>query len=141
MLSMTPLALVAAAPLTNTACDPVPTPICSRSAGNWVEYIGVNASWSEDAGEHIILLDLQSYDPGSLHLPTSYTVVGGTLLPFTTGKPEELRIKPDAGVTSILVEGALDCEGKSGPFGVTVELAPPDGGGSDGGLTAEITQR
>jgi len=132
MLKMAPLALVAAVPLTNAACDAVPPPICA-SSHDWYNYLSSQASWGEDHGNRIVLLDLR-LGSSDLQLPTSYTISGGSLL--TTGKSDQLRIKPDAGAEVITLQGTMSCGGGYGgsffnSISITIDLVPRDGGSAD----------
>ena len=142
MLKMAPLALVAAVPLTNAACDAVPPPICTNSH-DWYNYLSSQASWGEDHGNRIVLLDfrLSSTD---LHLPTSYTIVGGSFL--TTGKSDQLRIKPDAGAVVITLQGTMSCGGGYGgsysnSISITIDLVPGDGGSADAAPMVKVGTR
>ncbi len=135
MRKMAPLALVAAAPLTNTACDPVQQPICSQSSDQWLLRIGATSSWGEEGGVTVIVLKLTS---SHVTLPTAYAVEGGTLVALTPGPPLVLKLRPDPGATRIVLTGTLDCEGRTGPLAVTVDLTPGDGGNPDAGPLVTI---
>lgn len=130
MLKMAPLALVAATPLTNTACDYIPEPCrASKSMNDWDEYVSSHAFWAEDNGQRIVILDLILSEP-AIQLRPTYTIVGGSFL--TSGKSDQLRIKPDADAKVITLRGTLICgEIASISIDVTIDLEPPDGGGAD----------
>lgn len=124
MLKMGRFALIAAPPLANTACDPAPIPACEEHY--WYTNVSGDASWGQDHGERIVVVDLRVSDD-VVHLPSSYTIAGGSLL--TSGKSDQLRIKPDAGAEVIVLRGQMTC-GAYGSQGIriTIELVPPDGG-------------
>jgi hypothetical protein len=126
---MAPLALVGATSLTNAACDPAPSPVCENSR-DWSSYVSSHASWGEDHGNRIVVLDLRVSN-GELGFPTAYTIVGGSLL--TVGKSDQLKIKPDDGATVITLQGAMVCDGfkSSVTIKITIALVPPDGGSFD----------
>jgi hypothetical protein len=152
MLKMAPLALAAAAPLTNAACDPAPTPcqedpsvfectLCRQvDPSFWVDG---SAVWDTVGGVKIVILDLvPSY--AAIGLPGSYTIVGGTLLPSTSAPSTQMRIRPDAGATVIRLAGSVTCTSDavdmkaSLSLVVTVNLLPPDGGSPDDDPTVKI---
>ncbi len=138
MRQMAKLALLAAAPLTNAACDPVqppspfgaggagglPTPTCEQSPASWAQFIEAEAAWGTEAGEPIVLLTLTiPKDKPWLQASRSYAIEGGTLLPSTASQPKVLRIKPDAGATTIRLEDTLTCHSISEPMVITINLA------------------
>jgi hypothetical protein len=130
MHKMARLAVVAATPLANTACDPPPPPsICERSPSDWIGYnVPGQAAWGEDAGERIVLLDLGGGGTTEVRLPATYTIVGGSFLMSTSDRPNQRRIKPEAGATVIVLQGSMTCEQRSAPIRITIDLVPPDGG-------------
>ncbi len=138
MRQMAKLALLAAAPLTNAACDPVqrlsplesgglPTPTCEQSPASWAQFIKAEAAWGTEAGERIVLLTVTNpQNKPWLQASRSYAVEGGTLLPSTPSQPNVLRIKPDAGATTIRLEDTMTCRGISEPMVITINLGPAD---------------
>jgi hypothetical protein len=137
LLKMAPLALAAVVPLTNTACDWVPPPCkASKSPGDWDEYVTSRASWGEDHGDRVVVLEIKLDDP-NVKLPSSYTVVGGSFL--TTGKSDKLKIKPDADAKIITLQGDLTCSNFTQPLRITIELEPPDGGSADSAPVVKLT--
>jgi hypothetical protein len=135
VLEMAPVALVAAS-LTNAACPqeqsypPGCTSLsdtacdrCAQGPGPAAPWAEGKAAWDTYGGETIVRL--QIIPAVEVRLPDAYTVVGGMLLPATTGSGEML-IKPDAGATRIRLAGALTCENQTAPFTVTVYLVAPD---------------
>jgi hypothetical protein len=137
MRQMAPLALLAATPLTNAACDSVtpaspfgaggagglPTPTCEKSPSSWAEFVQADATWGMEAAERIVLLTVSDpTDKPWLQTPSSYTVEGGALLPPTTGEPNVIRIKPDAGATVIRLEGTMTCHTITAPMAITINL-------------------
>jgi hypothetical protein len=143
MRQMAKLALLAATPLTNAACDAtsptggfggsggnggLPTPTCEQSSSSWAEFMKVDAAWSMEAGERLLLLTISNpTDKPWLQAPSSYTVEGGTLLPSTAAEPNTLRIKPDANVTLIRLEGTMTCHTITAPMTITIANFPPGG--------------
>lgn len=131
MRQMAPLALLAATPLTNAACDSaqaavqspdLPTPTCEKSPSEWRQFIGVQAAWGTEAGERIILLTVSNpSDKPWLQAPGSYTVEGGTLLPSTEHEPNVVRIKPDADASVIRLRGTMTCHVISEPMVITID--------------------
>jgi hypothetical protein len=130
MRQMARLALLAATPLTNAACDPapnpqppsLPSPTCEKSASTWEQFISGEAAWGTEAGEQILLLSISNpTDKPWLKAPSSYTVEGGILLPPTAEKPNVLRIKPDAGVTVIRLKGTTTCDTNTSPMTITID--------------------
>ena len=68
----------------------------------------------------------------------AYTIAGGSLL--TSGKSDQLRIKPDAGAEVVTLQGQMTCDGIRGStIRITVGLVPPDGGGADTAPTVKIS--
>jgi hypothetical protein len=132
MRKMASVALVAATPLANTACDPPPPPpICDKSPADWIAYDlsgTLHGAWGQDAGDRIVLLTLGVDGQSEVRLPASYTIVGGSFLPTSSLQPNQLRIKPDAGATAIVLQGTMTCEQRSAPIRITIDLVPPDGG-------------
>jgi hypothetical protein len=137
MRQMAKLALLAAAPLTNAACDPVqppspfgaggagglPTPTCEQSPSSWAQFTPAEAAWGTEAGERIVLLTVTNpTDKPWLQASSSYAVEGGTLLPSTASEPDVLRIKPDAGATTIRLAGTMTCHIISEPMVITIHL-------------------
>ena len=141
MRQMARLALLAATPLTNAACDAVspassfgaggsggllPTPTCETSPSNWTQFLHGDATWGTDAGDRIVLLSVTNpTDKPWLQAPSSYRVEGGTLLPSTAGEPSVLRIKPDAGATAILLKGTMTCHIATAPMTIAIDLSAP----------------
>jgi hypothetical protein len=138
LLKMAPLALIGATPLLSAqACDPAPVPACYQS--DWSGKVSGHAAWGTDHGIRIVLLDLVSNE-SAIQIPTTFTVVGGSLL--TSGKSDQLRIMPDAGAKSIGLHGILTCafyEPKTIHIGV--DLVPPDGASADAAPTVSIDSR
>jgi hypothetical protein len=141
MRQMAKLALLAATPLTNAACDPIarpdtapcgaglPAPTCQKSPSTWAKLVRVATAWDTDAGERILLLMISTpTDKPWLRTPSSYTVEGGTLLPPTAVEPDVIRIKPDAGATAIRLRGTMTCHTVGAPMVISIDLLP--GGGS-----------
>jgi hypothetical protein len=152
MRKMAPLALAAAAPLTNAACDPAPTPSCfdepslcdnCQGSGAADYFLRGSAIWRDEAGERTVFLELTA-NFNQVRLSDSYTLEGGTFWPPPTQNSIGMIIKPDPGATFIRVVGSLTCVGKAGnpnrtlDFVVTVDLLPPDGGSSDADPTVTI---
>jgi hypothetical protein len=138
---MAKLALFAATPLTNAACDAVspaspfgaggagglPTPTCEKSPSSWAQFMRGDATWGTQAGERIVLLTVANpTDKPWLQAPSSYTVEGGTLLPSTAREPNVLRINPDAGITVIRLKGTMSCHSLTEPMAITIDLLPSD---------------
>jgi hypothetical protein len=131
MRQMAPLALLAATPLTNAACDGVnndppstsrPTPTCEKSPSSWAQFMHTDAAWGTEAGERIVLLTISSpTDKPWLQASSSYTVEGGSLLPSTALKPNVLRIKPDAGASVIHLKGTMTCHIVTEPMAITID--------------------
>jgi hypothetical protein len=140
MRQMAKLALLAATPLTNAACDPavppspfgaggagggggLPTPTCEKSAADWAQFIHAEAAWGTEASERIVLLTVTNpEDKPWLQAPGSYTIEGGTLLPSTAREPDVLRIKPDAGATIIRLQGTATCHIIAEPMTIAITL-------------------
>jgi hypothetical protein len=129
MRKMARLALLAATPLTNAACDPAPTPeppplpppTCEKSTSTWTQFVRGEAAWGTEAGERILLLSIfNPTDKPWFKAPSSYSVEGGVLLPSTVEEPEVLRIKPDAGATKIRLEGTMTCYTSTAQMTITV---------------------
>jgi len=137
MLKMAPLALVAAAPITNTACDCVPElpPACQQL--HWETQVSARARWALDHGSRIVILDLGVTD-AELQISPSYTISGGAFL--TVGKSDQLKIKPDEGATMITLHGSMTCGDGYGPrdLTITIDLVPPDGGSADADPTVKV---
>jgi hypothetical protein len=136
MLKMAPVALAAAAALTNAACpQETSSPAhcnglsdsacdrCGQGPGPGTPWAEGSVAWGSYGGETIVRL--QIIPAVQVHLPDAYTLVGGTLLPSPAGS-SEMMIKPDAGATRIRLAGALTCESKPFPFTATVYLVAPD---------------
>jgi hypothetical protein len=135
MRQLARLALLAATPLTNAACDPLgaplgrtggtgglPTPTCEKAPSSWAQFFHAEATWATDAGERIVLLTVSNpADKPWMRAPISYTVEGGTLLPSTPAEPNVLRIKPDAGVTVIRLEGTMSCHVVAERMQITID--------------------
>ena len=144
MRQMARLALLAATPLTNAACDPanptasfgaggsggaagLPTPTCEKSPASWAQFLYADAVWGTEAGERIVLLTVSNpSDKPWLQAPSSYTVEGGSLLPPTAQAPDLLRIKPDAGATVIRLEGTMNCHIVTAAMSITIDLLSSD---------------
>ena len=136
MRQMAPLALWAAIPLTNAACDPASpptfgssgvsgaTPTCEKIPSSWAQFIRIDAVWGTEAGERIVLLTVTNpTDKPWLQAPSAYTIEGGTQLPSTPREPNVLRIKPDAGATTLRLRGTITCHIITEPMAITLDLA------------------
>lgn len=119
---LAPVAVLAAAPVLNTACDPAPEPYCSEGDPvDWVANVTAEAVWIDDGtGALKIQVTLKSTDQFA-YLPSSYTATGATIestTPSETG--DVLILVPNAAVTEAKIAGELSCEGYPGPFEVTL---------------------
>ena len=138
MRQMAGLALLAAAPLTNAACDPIaspspfgsggnnglPVPTCEQRPEGWAQFSQAEAVWGSEAGERIVLLAVTTAkDKPWLVVSPSFAVEGGTPLPPSTAEPDVLRIKPDAGATTIRLRGSITCHLISEPMVITIDLS------------------
>jgi hypothetical protein len=135
MRQMARLALLAATPLTNAACDPaspphvpqLPTPTCERDPSIWVQFIRGQATWITEAGERIVLLSVTNpRDKPWLQAPRTYMVEGGTLLAPATNAPNGLRIKPAAGVRVIRLKGTASCHATTEAITITIDTNGTD---------------
>jgi hypothetical protein len=128
--------LVAAAPLTNAACPPQESfpayckgladstcDRCGESPGPGTPWAEGSVTWDSYGGESIVRVQITP--AVQVHLPDTYTLVGGTLLSSPAGS-SELLIKPDASATSIRIAVALTCESRLAPHTATVYLVAPD---------------
>lgn len=116
---LAPLAVIAAVPVMNTACDPAPEPYCTEASSVWVSEVQAEAVWV-DAGAGKLAIELTlTVNHELLSLPGTYTAQGGTIdtTKDVTGG-QLLSITPDAGVTELTVNGSVDCEFDVGPFDV-----------------------
>jgi hypothetical protein len=137
MLALAPLCVVAAAPLTNTACDPAPDPYCSQATPE-IERSSLyaDARWVAEGGAPVVELDLSLSGLYPLELGTSFAVVGGALQqsnPVGTGYT--LTITPDPGASEIRVHGTLGCQGNGTSFIVVLALSTP----AEAGVTIPTT--
>ena len=136
MLKMARLALAGAVPLTNTACDCAPSPVCETQ--DWSSEVSASASWGVDRGSTIVILDLSVRD-SKFTVSPSYTITGGSLL--TVGKSNQLKIKPDQGATIIDLHGSMSCDYVGPhPLSITIDLVPPDGGNADDYPTVKVSR-
>jgi hypothetical protein len=137
MRQMAGLALLAATPLTNAACDAVnpaspfgagaagglPTPTCEKSPSTWAQFMHAEATWGTEAGERIVLLTVTNpTDKPWMQAPSSYTVEGGSLLRLTASEPNAIRIRPDAGATVIRLKGTMNCYIIAEPMQITIDV-------------------
>lgn len=113
----------------------MPSPTCTKSPASWADLLRVTAAWGTDAGERIVLLTIANA-PNTpwLQTPASYTVEGGTLLP---PKSNTIRIKPDAGATTIRLRGTITCHTTPAPMTIIIDLLPR-GGTADDDPTVEV---
>lgn len=117
-----PIAVIAAAPVLNTACDPAPEPYCTEGdPADWVANITAEAVWIDDGmGGLQIQLTIQSEDAYA-YLTTNYTATGATVASSNQGETGQVLVLiPDSGVTEAKVAGELSCDGYPGPFTVTL---------------------
>ncbi len=124
MLALAPLVVVAAAPVTNTACDPAPEPYCSETPREMqLESLYAEASSVDEGGQLYVVLALSVSSAYPLGLGQTFSVFGGTLVegaPVSGGFT--LRITPDPGATQIRAVGALTCMGAESTFTVIMDL-------------------
>ena len=127
MLALAPLCVVAAAPLTNAACDPAPDPYCSQATPDVQrQSLYADARWVAEGGTPLIELDLSLSSVYPLGLGTSFSVVGGTLAQSTpVGSGMKLTITPDAGASELRVSGTLTCQGSGTAFTAILALSTP----------------
>ena len=126
MLALARLCVVAAAPVTNTACDPAPEPYCAQSSdADRRASLYADAVWSDESGILLVSLELQVSSLYPLSLGGSVSVVGGTLeeTVATAANVLSIKILPDGGTTELRVLGTLGCQGASTAFTVTLDLA------------------
>jgi hypothetical protein len=125
MLALAQLCVVAAAPVTNTACDPAPEPYCAESTdADRSASLYADAAWVDDGGTLLVSLELGVSSAYPLSLGDTFSVFGGTLEQTTTqGSGVALRILPDDGTTQIRVLGSLLCDGMSSPFDVFLDVS------------------
>jgi len=133
MLALAPLVVVAAAPVTNTACDPAPEPYCSETPRDMqLESVYADAAWQDEAGTLTVMLELSVSSAYPLELGETFSVFGGTLEQTDAqGNGSRLKISPDQGTTQIRVLGTLVCMGSSSAFTVIVDLTTPAEAGAE----------
>ncbi|MBN2192440.1 MAG: hypothetical protein JW751_06455 [Polyangiaceae bacterium] len=120
--SLAPLAVIAAAPLLNTACDPAPEPDCTESR-IWVGSIAASARWIDQNGSFRVELTISSDAPDISLASLEPSVDGGTVesTTFHAGTPAEyvLVITPgEAG--SLRVTATAECRAGASDFRVTL---------------------
>ncbi len=130
--NLLPLAVVAAAPLLNAACDPAPEPYCAADGNrDWVDTLEVSARWVAAGGSfqievtvHVTTYDLSINE-------SEFAVTGGTLDsvdPDLGIRTYVLLVTPDAS-NDVQVSGAVDCDGGPGRFDVVLsDLGSPSDG-------------
>jgi hypothetical protein len=127
MLALAPLCVVAAAPLTNAACDPAPDPYCSQATPEVQrQSLYADARWIAEGGTPRVELDLSLSGVYPLVLGESFSVVGGTLEQRSpVGSGVALTIQPDPGASELRVSGTLNCQGSGTAFTAILALSTP----------------
>ncbi|MFO0757518.1 MAG: hypothetical protein U0359_13560 [Byssovorax sp.] len=123
------LAVIAAAPVLNTACDPAPDPYCQQSdAGTWKTDLSATAAWAlvADGGTDLqIEVKLTSTNNSVSASSSGYTATGGTISSSeATDTGVVIRVVPDAGATEIKVSGQIYCDTLTGSLDI---LLTPSG--------------
>ena len=127
MVALGGLAVVAAAPLVNSACDPMPRPYCPTVDSTAAHsYVVATGQFVDLGGAAAIELRL-SPSEGAFVIETSFAVEGGTLRQQrSNGGDQVLTIVPDAGRPELRVRGTAHCrQASGGPFAAIVRLGGP----------------
>lgn len=136
---LTRLAIVAAAPVANTACDPAPDPYCSdKLGGDYASELSATAVWTADpdGDGYVITLTVTSTDGMVAADPNAVT--SGRAILDDTGAPLTfpLLIRPDDGATAVVVTGSVTCGSwYAASFTATVDLS----GEASEGASAPVT--
>lgn len=120
---LAPVAVIAAAPVLNTACDPAPEPYCSEGdPADWVANLTASAAFIDDgAGGLKIQLTLTLQDAYAYLDTTSFVADGGTIDTMDgTSAEYNLTLTPNTGVTEMKVTGQLGCDGYPSPFEIAL---------------------
>jgi len=135
---LAPLAVIAAVPVMNTACDPAPEPYCTEASSVWVAEVKAEAVWVDAGGGNLRIELTLTVNHELLSLSGTYTAQGGTVdtTKDVTGG-QVLDITPDAGVTEVTVSGSVDCEFDIGPFDVKLTWTGTPAAGDK--VTATVT--
>ena len=118
---LAPLAVIAAAPVLNTACDPAPEPYCTQEDSVLVANIVAQAVWVDAGGGAVRLQVTITVSQQYMSLSGTYLVTGGTLdtTQNVTGG-QVLDITPDSGVTEVVVTSDFLCTETGGTFQVKI---------------------
>jgi len=137
---LAPVAVIAAAPVLNTACDPAPQPYCTQNdPSEWVANVKAEAVWIDGGGGVLeVQLTLTSSDQYALLAAEGYTAKGGTI-DSTTFQNDGyvLVVTLDAAATELTVSGELNCDGYPGPYDVKLAWSGTPKAGDK--LTATVT--
>ena len=130
LASLSRLAIVAAMPVTNTACDPSPEPYCTEKVGaDWTSSVIATAVWTADPdGEgFVISLAITSDDMALsvlLRSATGATAIDTDTADTASALTSPVLLRPDEGGTSVVVLGDLYCDGyATGAVTITVDTS------------------
>lgn len=120
------MAVIAAAPVLNTACDPAPSPSCSTtSAADLAKEVSASAVWFKDAsGAFLIQLTVQGQTWDVTLVDHGFTVTGATPSAIDgSGTALDITLTPDAGATQITLDGKITCSPLTTDYHLTLTLS------------------
>jgi hypothetical protein len=119
------LAVIAAAPVLNTACDPAPAPSCaSDSTANLVKEVSATALWIQEGAIFEVQITVAGDGYGIVFADQGFTVTGGTPgnIDVSSGNLV-MTITPDAGATQITLTGKVTCAPLATDYHLTLDVS------------------